>query len=117
LDQDDAAISDYTDAIQLDPRPIDYWSRAWLYEQTGDGTRALADFDQAIKLRPDEPMLYLLRAEVYARTSQAQLAATDLNTEAKLADGSLFCLHKHAWVGDLAIRTGQERSGCAARGD
>jgi tetratricopeptide (TPR) repeat protein len=81
----DAAISDYSSAIRLDPRMIDYQGRAWTYEEKGDKADALADFNQAIKLEPQDALLYLLRARLDARMNQVGLVESDINRASALA--------------------------------
>ncbi len=49
----DAAISLYTEVIQADPKAdLAYNGRGLAYREKGEMTKALADFDQAIRLKP-----------------------------------------------------------------
>jgi tetratricopeptide (TPR) repeat protein len=54
-DQLDRAISDYGEALRLDPQADLYNSRGELWWKKGDRPKALADFAAAIKLNPDHP--------------------------------------------------------------
>jgi len=52
-DQFDRAISDYGEALRLDPQADIYNSRGELWWKKGDRPKALSDFAAAIKLSPD----------------------------------------------------------------
>jgi tetratricopeptide (TPR) repeat protein len=54
-DQLDRAISDYGEALRLEPQADIYNSRGELWWKRGDRPKALADFGAAIKLSPDHP--------------------------------------------------------------
>ncbi len=54
-DQLDRAISDYGEALRLEPQADVYNSRGELWWKKGDRPKALADFAAAIKLNPDHP--------------------------------------------------------------
>jgi tetratricopeptide (TPR) repeat protein len=54
-DQLDRAISDYGEALRLEPQADVYNSRGELWWKKGDRPKALADFGVAIKLNPDHP--------------------------------------------------------------
>src|SRR6202040_3175618 len=57
----DAAISLYTEVIKANPKAaLAYNGRALAYRQKGETARALADFDQAIRLKP-QLMFYFNR--------------------------------------------------------
>ena len=54
-DQLDRAISDYGEALRLEPQADIYNVRGELWWKKGDRPKALADFAAAIKLSPDHP--------------------------------------------------------------
>jgi tetratricopeptide (TPR) repeat protein len=54
-DQLDRAISDYGEALRLEPQADVYNRRGELWWKEGDRPKALADFGVAIKLNPDHP--------------------------------------------------------------
>ena len=54
-DQLDRAISDYDEALRLEPQADIHNSRGELWWKKGDRPKALADFAAAIKLNPDHP--------------------------------------------------------------
>jgi tetratricopeptide (TPR) repeat protein len=98
--QYDAAISDYTSAIRLDPRLIDYRNRSYAYEQTGDYVRALADLNEAINLDPKDSMLYLDRASLYGQSGEVQAAQADLDKAADInrVSPALGYANGRAWI-------------------
>jgi tetratricopeptide (TPR) repeat protein len=63
--QYDAAIADFSAAIQQAPdSPSYYWLRAGCYRAKHDFSRALADLDQIAKLAPTNAQVYVDRAMV-----------------------------------------------------
>jgi tetratricopeptide (TPR) repeat protein len=49
----DKAISDFTEAIKLDPNyAIAYFDRGMVYDETKDYDKAISDYTQAIRLDP-----------------------------------------------------------------
>ena len=49
-----AAISDYDEAIRLDPKyTIAYYNRGSAKNELGDSEAAISDYDEAIRLNPD----------------------------------------------------------------
>ena len=98
--QYDAAIADYSSAIRLDPRWRAYRNRAQAYEQKGDYMHALADLDAAIDMRPDDSLIYLQRAHLYARSDQRQAAKADQDKATKLEGKlpSVSYFNEYAWI-------------------
>ena len=65
-DQHDRAISDFTEAIRLDPQEKYFWWRGGEYKKKGDYDRAIADYDEAIRLDPNESASnFFLRGDAY----------------------------------------------------
>ena len=125
--QYDAAVVDYTSAIRLDPRMIDYRDRSYAYAETGDYARAFADVNQAIKLAPKDSMLYLERAALYGRSGEGQAAQADLAQAAKINRTSpgFGYANQLAWIratspsteirdGAVALRVATEASKASA---
>ncbi len=53
MGQQDAAIADYTKAIALDASDaLTFLRRGISFQKKGDNEKALADYSEAIKLRP-----------------------------------------------------------------
>jgi tetratricopeptide (TPR) repeat protein len=62
----DRAIADFTQAIQLDPKNADaYVKRGFGYSKKGDNDRAIADFTHAIQLDPKNADAYEGRGNGY----------------------------------------------------
>ena len=62
----DAALSDFSQAIKLNPKcPASYFRRGGAYMATGDTDAAIADFSQLIQLAPNDARGYECRAVVY----------------------------------------------------
>jgi tetratricopeptide (TPR) repeat protein len=55
----DRAISDYSEAIKLDPQYVNaYLNRGIAYDSKGDTDASIADFGRVIELKPDDPLAY-----------------------------------------------------------
>lgn len=79
-DTDDlpGAISDYTDAIALNPEyPALYVQRADAYADSGDLEQAIKDMTHAIGLAPDDADSFAGRGDLYAETGEVTLAEAD----------------------------------------
>jgi Tfp pilus assembly protein PilF len=76
----DRAISDYDQAIRLDPKQAEFYdNRGEAYVAKGDYDRAIADLDHAIRLKPDFPDPYSYRGLAYGRKGDFDRAMADLN--------------------------------------
>jgi tetratricopeptide (TPR) repeat protein/predicted aspartyl protease len=63
-----AAFADLSKAIELDPSQADYfYERGRAYWAGNQADKALEDFGQAIKLKPDDVAALMARAELHAR--------------------------------------------------
>jgi tetratricopeptide (TPR) repeat protein len=70
-DEVDRAISDYDQAIRINPKYAHaYGGRGGAYENKGDYARALADYDQSLRLNPNDTNVRQARER-----TQAALAA------------------------------------------
>ena len=66
--------------FELDGSSANYFgNRANAYISTGDYDKAIADFDQAIKLAPESPSGYQGRALAYLKNGITGLARDDYN--------------------------------------
>lgn len=80
-----AAIADYTQAIQKDPKNSNfYYNRGIEYAATGDKPRAIADYTQAIKLDKNFADAYYNRANANVATGNQQEAIADYQRAADL---------------------------------
>ena len=69
-----ATIAELTAHLTLDPSDwIAYSNRGLAYSEIGQGAEALRDFAQAIACRPDEPVPYLNRGDLYLRAKDGPL--------------------------------------------
>jgi tetratricopeptide (TPR) repeat protein/predicted aspartyl protease len=80
-------LADLTRAIAMAPNePGYYYERGRVYLDNGKPDLALADFDQAIKLRPDDVPSLLARAELHAsRHDPAEVLTADLEVANRAA--------------------------------
>ena len=88
-DTDDlsGAISDYTDAIGLNPDyPALYVQRADAYADSGDLGLAIKDMTRAIELAPDDADSFATRGDLYAETGDPALAEADYRKALTLED-------------------------------
>ncbi len=68
----DKALSDYNEAIKIDPRYAQaYYNRGLVQMEKKDYDKAIADFSEAIRLDPRDPSGYSNRAAAY--TAKARL--------------------------------------------
>jgi TonB family protein len=79
----DQAIEDLSKVINLNASHFDYAARGNLYLKKGDLEKALQDFTEAIRIKPDYQYHYSKRAEIYRRLGKNAQAEAD---EAKLRD-------------------------------
>lgn len=88
--QYDRAISDFDEAIRIDPAFIDaYVSRGYAYALGGDIDRGIEDIDRAILLDPENPDSLMARASWYRAKGEANhyyriLALNDLDRVVEL---------------------------------
>ena len=66
LGQNDAALADFTTAIELNPgESWHYLGRSEIHRQMGNQELRLADLNKAISVAPGDPQSYFYRAEYY----------------------------------------------------
>lgn len=85
-----AAIAHYSRAIELyGPEQATaasgYRGRGQAYEAMGDVQNALADYGTAVRLEPNDPMAYSLRAHLLLRNGDPASALTDLDHAIRLS--------------------------------
>ena len=81
----DRAISDFTQAIRLDPNSATaYNNRGLTYDTKGDYDKALADYTQAIRLDPNSATTYANRSDVYNYKGEYDRAIADCNQVIRL---------------------------------
>jgi tetratricopeptide (TPR) repeat protein len=83
--QPDRAISDYDEAIRLNPKDVSaYVNRGDAYRHNGDYDRAISDYDQAISLAPERAIAYFSRGFAYARKGDYDRAIADYDQAIRL---------------------------------
>jgi tetratricopeptide (TPR) repeat protein len=108
----DAAISLYTEVIKADPKAVlAYNARALAYREKGETAKALADFDQAIRLKP-QLMFYFNRGFTHYGNGDDKSAIADLTRalQDKRSDPHVRAL---CLVGRARCYISQEKSGPA----
>jgi lipoprotein NlpI len=81
----DRAIADYDQAIQLDPQyAFAYHDRGNAYHDKGDNDRAIADYNQAIQLDLKDAVAYFDRGRVYLYADLLPKALADINQASAL---------------------------------
>ncbi len=79
------AMSDYTQAIDLDPDlAIAYYRRAFIHYSVKNYARAIADYDRAIALDPTDARSYSSRGFVYRHLEREAEAIADFQQAATL---------------------------------
>ncbi len=75
----DLAIADYSEALLHKPADPDgiIWNRGNAYSEKRDYARAIENYDQAIRMKPNFADFYRIRAEVYEKQGQREMAMLD----------------------------------------
>ncbi len=99
--QYDLAISDYSKAIELEPKKEDaYVSRGIAYANIGKINLALEDFTKAIELNATMPEAYNNRGGMYFVKGEYQKAVEDCTKAIEIVgDAKSFLLRGNAYVG------------------
>ncbi|MBN3897195.1 MAG: tetratricopeptide repeat protein [Nostoc sp. NOS(2021)] len=90
LGQQDEAITSYNRAIQVNNEwgkkslADAYLNRANLYSDRGDYRRAIADYDQVLRLNPKNAVAYALQGLNYQRRGDNQAAIKDFNSAVRI---------------------------------
>ena len=95
----DRAITDYSQAISIDPNDADYLNgRAGAYEAKNDMSRAMADYDQAIQLNPKSVYAYNNRGATYQRKGDYARASADYGEVTRLQPKNPDAWAARCWV-------------------
>lgn len=79
------SIRSYNIALEIDPAVVkSHWSRGLSYEKLGFYEKALSNFDEAIRLAPEVPELYLYRARLRKHLGDLDGAEKDRNEAMRL---------------------------------
>jgi tetratricopeptide (TPR) repeat protein len=92
--QHDRAISDYDEAIRLDPKDAEFFAkRGDAYALKGEYDRAIADFDEAIKLDPKNAVAFRNRGNAYLDKGDYDRAIADLDEAIRLNPKDSIAFH------------------------
>lgn len=81
----DRAITDYTEAIRLDPKDATFYiNRGAAYESKRQYDRAIADYNKAILLDPQNALAFNNRGSAYVGKGQYDRAIADYNKAIQL---------------------------------
>jgi tetratricopeptide (TPR) repeat protein len=101
----DGALSDFNDAIRLEPTAWSYIGRADVWQLTNDRDRAIADFSEAIRLEPGNVRAFSGRAANWVVKKEFDRAIADFDKVIRLQpkDASLRVDRGDVWQrkGDL----------------
>jgi tetratricopeptide (TPR) repeat protein len=78
------ALDDFSRAVELAPNLDNYFQRAATYQMLNDHARAVADFDEALLLSPDQAHTYYARAQSRAALGDTQGAQEDIRAGRKI---------------------------------
>ncbi len=97
----DAAIAVYDEIINLlgdnsEGLYAVYFSRGRCFYEKGNLDRALADYNEVIKRRPDLSGGFTFRGEVYLQRNQLDLAVTDFTRAIKLNSSDILAYRRRA---------------------
>jgi tetratricopeptide (TPR) repeat protein len=71
------AVTAYDEAIKIQSHPWAYNNRALVYDKLKDYPKALADYERALSLNPDDALAYLNRGNVYDELKDYPKALAD----------------------------------------
>lgn len=95
----DGSITDYTDAIRLQPDvAVLYYGRALVWALKGDYDRAIADVDEDIKLSPADVVAYDTRGGLWRREGDLVRAIADYKKALSLNPKYVLAANNLAWV-------------------
>lgn len=85
----DAALSDYSKAIQLnDNNPNVFLYRGYLYYQTNEYKEALRDFDIVIEIDPENPFAYYNRGMIHFKQGEEIQSCDDFHKACELGNNN-----------------------------
>ena len=74
------AISDYTRAIEINPRyAVAYNNRGLVYRKMGEYDRAISDYGNAVEINPGYALAYYNRANAYYQKGEYGRAWEDIH--------------------------------------
>jgi Tfp pilus assembly protein PilF len=102
LEKYDGAITEYSHAIEVDPKWFDYLGRGVAYKAKGDLTKAIENFDSGIAIKPTASGLYVYRGAVMAQRGDQSAAQADFDRVSTLFSDKPKMFNLYGWA--LATR-------------
>lgn len=84
FNQDTSARDAFSEAIKIYPFAVAYRGRGDAYDKLKEYQQALADYNQAIRLNPDNAQAYASRGRVYSKLKEYQHAIADYSQAIRL---------------------------------
>ena len=97
LEKYDAAIVDYSRAIELDAKWFDYLGRGVAYKAQGNPSEAIKNFDEGIALEPSVPSLYVYKGAVLSARGDASGAQAEFEKVSSLISNSSESFNNYGW--------------------
>jgi tetratricopeptide (TPR) repeat protein/S1-C subfamily serine protease len=85
-----AAIKACDQAIKINPQPLQYILRGEIRTSMGDTSEAIKDFNEALRLQPDNPFAYRQRGIAQFNEENYQAALADLNKAITLQSDNAY---------------------------
>jgi tetratricopeptide (TPR) repeat protein len=98
LENYQAAISDYSRAIELDKKSFSYFNRGLARSKSGDATGAISDFTAGLALEPDDERGLFCRAMCYEEIGDTVKAIADLDKSIALKPNDPDVYEERAYV-------------------
>jgi len=98
LEKYDAAIADYSRAIELEPKWFDYLGRGVAYKAKGDQSQAIRNFDDGIAIESSVPALYIYKSAVLSARGDASGAQADFDKVSSLISNKPARFNNYGWA-------------------
>ncbi len=94
----DEAIRDYTEELREHPSSAVYVDRGLIWKEKGEPDIAIADFNEAIRLEPDNEVAYLNRGNAWLAKGMYARAIADYGEAIRLDPKYARAYNNRAWV-------------------
>lgn len=116
----DSAISDYNEAIRLDPTGSDaYHDRGLAWEQKGDYDKAISDYNEAIRRNPKDARSYFGLGNIWTAKGEYDKAVSNLSEAIRIDPKFADPWNGRAWLAatcpDVKYRNGTKAVADAAK--
>src|SRR5665213_3778883 len=110
----DQALAQYGTALTINASPYAYEGRALIYLATNKVELAIADLNEAIKLKPDYTAALTNRGNAYAAQGKNDLAIADFDTELKYKPNDSIAIANRAAILAKMGKTDEAKTALAA---